>query len=78
LATKASAILPSIISAQEVVMPQAGHLIPRAKTELHGGSPNCRWVPCPLGSGLSQAAIPRPHRSMAVRSAKPARSFRSS
>jgi hypothetical protein len=39
-------------------MPQAGHRRPyRAKNE-QGGSPNCWCVPCPSGSGRSQAATP--------------------
>ena len=43
--------------AKLVVRPQLGHGIPVSRRNGHGGSPNCSWVPIPLGEGCKRRAM---------------------
>ena len=55
----------------EVVMPHDGQRTPNNHTNVHGGSPNCRCVPKPLGSGRSQAATPKGASKLRAATASP-------
>jgi hypothetical protein len=45
--------------AKLVVRPQLGHGIPVSRRKGHGGSPNCSWVPMPVGEGCNRRAMTR-------------------
>lgn len=68
LTEKLAANSPREKSAQEVVMPQLGHGIPKRTRIEQGGRPNCWCVPIPLGSGVSNLATASP-REGAIKTA---------
>ena len=68
LTEKLEANSPREKSAQEVVMPQLGHGIPKMRRMEQGGRPNCWCVPIPLGSGVSNLATANP-REGAIKTA---------
>ena len=47
-------------------MPQAGQRMPIRATEVHGGKPNCRCVPKPIGLGSKRLAMPNNASSASI------------
>lgn len=74
-APSAASQCPRTACDQEVVMPQDGQRTPSNHTNVQGGSPNCRCVPKPFGSGRNMPATVRAASKPKAIAANPSRLF---